>query len=113
MGERAISKRLDRALSDCNWRTQFPEAFVENLFKQHSDHCPLLLKCKGVVPKREARPFRFQAAWLTHKDFLSLVKNAWDNGNHLVPSSLTKVKEDAQDFNQKVFGNIFKKKTYS
>lgn len=42
-GEPTISKRLDRALADCSWRTHFPEAYVETLFRHHSDHSPLLL----------------------------------------------------------------------
>lgn len=40
-GQPTISKHLDRALADCNWRTTFPEAYVENLFRHHSDHSPI------------------------------------------------------------------------
>lgn len=110
VGERAISKRLDRGMSDYNWRTTFHEAFVENLVRQHSDHSPLLLRCKSIIPDKGARPFRFQVAWLSHKQFPPLVQNAWKKGNHIVPFSLNKVKEEALDFNQKIFGNIFQRK---
>lgn len=44
-GVTKISKRLDRALADCEWRVRFPEAFVENLFKHQSYHRPMLLHC--------------------------------------------------------------------
>lgn len=110
IGEPPISKWLDRALADCNWRTQFPEAYVEVLFRHHSDHSPLLLRCKGDVPDREKRPFPFQAAWLTHEDFPRVVQKAWQQGNHIIPHSLSRVQKDAQEFNSKTFGNIFKRK---
>lgn len=61
-GARPISKRLDRALSDCDWRHRFPEAFVENLCRCHSDQCPIFLRCSAVIPKHSSRPFCFQAA---------------------------------------------------
>jgi len=34
---------LDRALNDCYWRIQFPEAFVEHLCRLHLDHNPIFL----------------------------------------------------------------------
>lgn len=110
VGFQPVSKRLDRALADCHWRNLFPEAFVENLNRLSSDHRPILLRCKGFVPDRKAHPFRFQAAWLTHKDFPPVVHKAWERGDHVVLQSLDKVKEDATEFNTKVFGNIFRKK---
>lgn len=62
------------------------------------------------MPERNARPFRFQASWLTHNDFPKVVHKAWQHGNHFVPSSLKQVQKDAQEFNSKTFGNIFKRK---
>lgn len=109
-GARPISKHLDRAFSDSDWRVQFPEAYVENLVRHHSDHCPMLLRCKAVIPDKHARPFRFRAAWLFHKDFPSIVQSAWIKGNHRVPISLDSVRKYALEFNENVFGNIFKRK---
>lgn len=54
---------LDRALNDCYWRIQFPEAFVEHLCRLHLDHNPIFL-CD--------RPFRFEAAWTSHEGYLSI-----------------------------------------
>lgn len=62
IGSQPISKRLDRALADIDMRRGFPEAYVENLCRRHSDHCPLLLRCNAIVPDKKLRPFRFQAA---------------------------------------------------
>lgn len=64
VGDRPISKRLDRALYDSEWRIQFPETYVENLVRHHSDHCLMLLRCTTPIPNKHERPFRFQAAWL-------------------------------------------------
>lgn len=109
-GHRPVSKRLDRALSNFEWRTQFPDAFVENLIRHHSDHSQLLLRCKDDNPPRSARPFRFQVAWLTHNDFSQVVHSAWTDGHLSIPAKLEKVCKEANDFNSRVFGNIFKRK---
>jgi len=105
-----VAKRLDRALGDCVWRTTFPEAYVENLTQNYSDHLPILLRGVSFVPAKRVRSFRFQAAWLTHKDFLEVVYKAWDKGEHIVPASLEHIWIDATTFNKEVFGDIHKKK---
>lgn len=92
-GQLMISKRLDPALADCNWCTAFPEAYVENLFRHHSDHSPMLIRCHSDIPSRKTRPFRFQVAWLTYNNFPSVVQKAWNSGNHLLPLSLHKDKK--------------------
>lgn len=107
-GVHSVSKQLDRALGDCDWRTKFPDAFIENLFRHHSNHSPLLLRCNSDIPDKKSRPFRFQAAWLSHKDFPSLVNSAWRKGELKVPNSLHCVKTDVLEFNSKTFGKIFK-----
>nr|KYP69620.1 hypothetical protein KK1_008819 [Cajanus cajan] len=68
-----LAKRLDRAVCNVAWQAMFPEAYVENLCRVYSDHCPLLLRRDGSRDKSQDRPFRFQAAWATHKDFERIV----------------------------------------
>lgn len=109
-GLHRISKRLERAISDCNWRNMFPEAYVENLNRLQSDHRPILLRCCRFTPPKKDKPFHFQVAWLTHKDFPRVVRYAWEKGGHSVMHGLKHVKDDASDFNSRVFGNIFRKK---
>jgi hypothetical protein len=75
-----------------------------------SDHRPILLRGVGFVPAKRVRPFRFQAAWLTHKDFSEVVYKAWDKGEHIIPASLEHVRLDATVFNKEVFGDIHKRK---
>lgn len=40
-----LSKRLDRAMGDVEWRIAFPGAYVETLNRISSDHSPLLIHC--------------------------------------------------------------------
>lgn len=110
IGSHPISKRLDRVMSDSDWRNCFSEAYVENLCRLKSDHCPLLLRLKATGLGRGDRPFRFQAAWFSHKDFLPFVRDAWSDGNHVIISSLNRVREEAIIFNSRVFSNIIQKK---
>nr|KYP50119.1 hypothetical protein KK1_028102 [Cajanus cajan] len=72
-----IAKRLDRAMCDIPWQLTFPEAFVENLCRVYSDHCPILVRRNGRCSRWTDRPFHFQAAWATHRDFEPLVSNVW------------------------------------
>ncbi|KAF1892729.1 hypothetical protein Lal_00042620 [Lupinus albus] len=76
---RSITNRLDRVLSYCNWRRDFPEAYVENLTKLHSDHCLLLVRCGGGLETVVNMPFSFQAAWASHENFHDVVLQAWSS----------------------------------
>ncbi|XP_072061976.1 uncharacterized protein [Arachis hypogaea] len=106
-----VAKKLDRAVINQDWRLMFPEAYTEVLARLHSDHCPLFTRCK--MEKRAIkghRPFRFQAAWMTHPLFRNVVDTAWNRGAPDVVKCLLEVQKDATSFNKKVFGNIFVKK---
>ncbi|XP_074277012.1 uncharacterized protein LOC141600668 [Silene latifolia] len=82
------SARLDRALCNSEWSTQFSEASVRHLPAFQSYHCPLLISPNGFAPLSSVqRPFRFQAAWMTHENFSEFIR-----------------------WNEDVFGNIFRKK---
>ncbi|XP_057444827.1 uncharacterized protein LOC130737074 [Lotus japonicus] len=70
-----LQERLDRVLCNLAWRLKFPAGTVYHLHCLKSDHSPLLLKLdvnQRHDPSR--RPFRFQAAWLTHGDFSPFLK---------------------------------------
>ncbi|XP_016186167.1 uncharacterized protein LOC107627863 [Arachis ipaensis] len=106
-----VAKKLDRAVINQEWRLLFPEAYNEVLARLHSDHCPLLIRCKkeGTTKKGNC-PFRFQAAWLTHPLFRDVVHTAWSKGAPDVIKSLLEVQKDALNFNKEIFGNVFVKK---
>ncbi|XP_025625104.1 uncharacterized protein [Arachis hypogaea] len=109
-GNRFISKRLDRAVATDAWCFHFPETYVENLARMHSDHCPIMVRCQGNDRRVGVKPFRFQVAWSYHPSFSSVVRGAWDKGRSNPICCLSQVRDDALAFNRDVFGNIFKRK---
>ncbi|GAU48539.1 hypothetical protein TSUD_282910 [Trifolium subterraneum] len=77
---RAIS-RIDRVLVSLKWLQCWGQSSLWILPRDVSDHCPLLLKRNGYDwgPK----PFRFNNAWLEHKDFNKLVEEVWRGINEV------------------------------
>lgn len=71
-----ISKRLDRALGDCDWHTKFPEASCMHLHCMYSDHNPLFISLFFISPRIGPRPFRLEVAWTSHPDYTNVVKEA-------------------------------------
>lgn len=62
-----MESRLDRCLINMSWRIRYKEAFIQNLIPLKSDLKPLLLCFFSVkIRNMRRRPFRFEAAWLTH-----------------------------------------------
>ncbi|KAL2926259.1 putative RNA-directed DNA polymerase from transposon X-element [Bienertia sinuspersici] len=94
------SARLDRAICNGEWSLRFEHAQVKHLPAIQSDHCPLLISPNGFSPLASIkRPFRFQAAWMSHEAFKDFVDAKWNKNLNLV-SSLHKMAEDLQDWNQ-------------
>ncbi|RHN77611.1 putative RNA-directed DNA polymerase [Medicago truncatula] len=55
------------------------------------------------------RPFRFEAAWLTHISFHTFLNNKWIRGRDFL-NLLHDLTPNLKEWNQEVFGNIFKRK---
>ncbi|KAL2923360.1 Protein MON2, partial [Bienertia sinuspersici] len=107
------SARLDRALCNSAWATRFTNASIKVLPAIQSDHCPLFISPNGFAPLNSInKPFRFQAAWLTHEKFQEFVQSKWSNQVPLIPF-LSKFSKDRQEWNKNVFHNIFQKKKES
>nr|KYP37749.1 hypothetical protein KK1_041039 [Cajanus cajan] len=106
-----MAKRLDRALADSAWLVTFPEAYAEALCRVYFDHCPILVRSGGIKDNHRVRPFRFQAAWTSHKDYNQVVRKAWEKSSPNLCLSLKQVEKDSLKFNKEVFGNIFKRKS--
>ncbi|XP_074303088.1 uncharacterized protein LOC141637509 [Silene latifolia] len=104
------SDRLDRALCNSEWSTQFSDASVRHLPAFQFDHCPLLISPNGFAPLSSVqRPFRFQEAWMTHENLSEFIVSNWKTGDTLV-SQLSDLSSKLQRWNEDVFGNIFRKK---
>jgi len=53
---------------------------VQHLIRVGSDHSPLLISTGPIKkPMIHNRPFRFQAAWVTHNQFEELVTAKWNS----------------------------------
>ena len=108
-GFASISKRLDRAYCNLEWREWFPEASVRHLPKTRSDHFPVLIDLMGCSPPIK-KPFRFEAAWLKHDGFLPFLKQVWQPLKFALPHAREKFTGEVNLWNQEVFGNIFYRK---
>ena len=105
-----VAKKLDRVCINNSWLSIFPEAYAEVLNRLQSDHCPILVRCKGRPQPKGNRPFRFVAAWATHPGYKDIVNQSWWSGNRGIHGKLSEVQKNSLEFNSKVFGNIFVKK---
>lgn len=100
--------RLDRALCNSEWSLRFANAATKVLPAIQSDHSPILISPNGFTPIESINePFRFEAAWLTHKKFNEFVSEKWDKQAPLVPQ-LKSFFANLQEWNQIVFHNIFR-----
>ncbi|XP_057444405.1 uncharacterized protein LOC130736610 [Lotus japonicus] len=78
-----LHERLDRVLCNLDWRIKYPFATVFHLHHLKSDYNPLLLKLQNQQRQDPARrPFRFQAAWLSHEQCVPFLRNAWTYGGN-------------------------------
>ena len=104
------SARLDRALCNSMWRTHFQEAAVRHLPHSYSDHCPLLINPMGFADIRHnPKPFRFQVAWMEHRQFDEFIHTQWRSTLPL-GTALSKLSAALCDWNKEVFGNLFRRK---
>ncbi|PNY04054.1 ribonuclease H, partial [Trifolium pratense] len=96
-------------VDDVDWRLSFPDSLAELLPAHDSDHNPILISCMKAKSKR-SNIFHFQAAWLSHPDYESLVDTTWNQAEGDVVSKLSIVQTTSLRFNKEVFGNIYKNK---
>ncbi|PNX94494.1 ribonuclease H, partial [Trifolium pratense] len=74
-----IFERLDRALSNDNWRIGFPNAIVKVLPRVNfSDHHPLLIDLFGSGNFQCLRNFKFESAWLLEESYVAMLESCWD-----------------------------------
>lgn len=72
-----IFERLDQAVANPDWVRLFPNCEFQNLPILRSDHGPILFNSNDT-PRRVPKAFKFEAMWLTHKDFDKVVNQIWD-----------------------------------
>jgi hypothetical protein len=73
-----IFERLDRALSNDDWRISFPDAVVKVLPRvSFSDHHPLLIHLFGNNNFQRAGYFKFESAWLLEDSYIGMLESCW------------------------------------
>ncbi|CAN1143231.1 hypothetical protein LINPERHAP2_LOCUS13494 [Linum perenne] len=103
-----LRERLDRCLCNSSWMSLFPDATTVHIELLKSDHRPILIRLTGdPYQVNSIRPFRFNAAWLSHDDFQPMLYRSWKARNDL-RSSLQDLEGACKAW--KVFGNIFVRK---
>nr|CAD1835881.1 unnamed protein product [Ananas comosus var. bracteatus] len=87
------------------WKTSL-HATVKHIPNTYSDHTPFLIDLFGAVSSPTTRrPFRFQAAWLTHRGFYPLVCENVHNDMEF-SAALEGLTAKVKWWNSNVFGNI-------
>lgn len=107
-GRANVKERLDRALANPEWRQTFSEAIVKHLPRTKGDHHPLLIDLEGPGPVINAhKPFRMEAAWLTHKDFPRLISEEWSYDGINIDQSIRRLTDACKTWNS---GDLFRRK---
>ncbi|GKU87265.1 hypothetical protein SLEP1_g1695 [Rubroshorea leprosula] len=112
-GRVSLREKLDRALFNLSALEAYPEAKIINRPRLCSDHHPVMLCVDTSSPaNRNAKPMRFEAAWLTHENFGTVFSEAWSAHSLSLPDAISSVRETCIQWNRDVFGDIFKKKRH-
>lgn len=75
-GENRTLTKIDHALGDLQWMTQFSHATVRYANPQSSDHTPLIINLQNH-DQHHSKPFRFFNYLCDHHEFLKVVEDAW------------------------------------
>jgi endonuclease/exonuclease/phosphatase family metal-dependent hydrolase len=74
--EPPVLERLDRILMTKEWEDLFPQAIVNKLPREISDHNPLIVS-SGKSERLPHLQFKFNLSWLQNPDFFTLVEKIW------------------------------------
>lgn len=102
-------KRLDCALANACWRTEFASAAVRSLPRTTSNHSSIIIHVAGISLPPVNKPFRTESAWFLHKDFKDLVKSVWNSSLNFMHAT-NKFQQAASKWNKNIFCNVFHKK---
>ncbi|XP_039035459.1 uncharacterized protein LOC120171922 [Hibiscus syriacus] len=110
-GRVTLQERLDRLLQNVDMVDLFLNLRVITLNRVYSDHNLILVNTDlGIPVDREKRPFRFEAAWLTHEEFKAVFSLAWDKKKDSLVNAVEETKNAIIEWKENRFGNIFKRK---
>ena len=110
-GSNLTMARLDRCFFNTPWLLHMGASHVAHHPRISSDHNPISLS--SHPHGRPKRPFRFEAFWLEHPDFMGLVSRVWATPFYGTPmfilkSKLMVLKKNLRKWNHKTFGCLQK-----
>lgn len=73
-----LMRKLDRALVNGSWLSQFDLSFANILPRGISDHNPVAITF-GMPVEKQRKPFMIFKHLIDHEDFLSVVSEAWSS----------------------------------
>lgn len=109
--EDPILRKLDRAVVNSEWNSQFPESLATFDPPGDSDHSPCLISL-SPVPHSGKKSFKYFSFVSTHSEFLPRLRAAWGEsvgiGSKLftLGQRLKKAKDCCKKINRDGFGNI-------
>lgn len=79
-GQGRLWDRLDRFVSNVEWRQQFPSFYLYQMTVAYSDHNPIVLSTMKELPYGEKRKlFRFEAIWVEESKCMTIVDTTWNS----------------------------------
>ncbi|KAM6583114.1 hypothetical protein CsatB_010116 [Cannabis sativa] len=108
IAESRVRKRLNRAIADARWCTEFSNARVSKFPIKGSDHAPILLNIWGDQTRLRYL-FRFLEVWTSRPDCEVIIQNSWRRvvTGEVAAQLQKKLKGTAHDlkkWNREVFG---------
>ena len=106
-GAALIRERLDRALANHTWISEFPGTQVSHLPRTYSDHCPVSVNL-NLFPSSHQKlfPFRCKEVWLAHADFKEYFVNNWINPCVDFLEGRDKFLKSIKHWDCHIFGNL-------
>ncbi|XP_058762861.1 uncharacterized protein LOC131636243 [Vicia villosa] len=84
-GGQRIYEKLDRAITNDEWRLKFPDSFVKVLTRvEFSDHHPILISLYEECYSYQQRPFRFETAWIMNETYVNMLHDSWKEDNSII-----------------------------
>lgn len=78
-----VESKLDRVLTNAQWRARFSNSSAEVMGFSTSDHLPILLVVKCFVEQRHAHRFRFENTWLRETGCRNLIFDIWQSSSNM------------------------------
>lgn len=105
-------ERLDKDLSNEEWRLRFPDAQVCVLTKiDYPDHHPILVSFKDNHRKTMIKGFKFEYAWILKESFKDMIQSSWKNNISML-NNLEEVRVKSMSWHMHTVQSLLKGKKF-